>query len=753
MQWWWKFVVGGVISIVIGNASDAKAASAWEDRLFSWAPSDVYSVGDFEIEWDNASFGGSLRVYHRNAPGRVLWSSRDDKAFISANETDFEAHEERGSFTIHSAVVESLSIQTVNHVFSKGDAVYVVGNLYNSWFTSGASYLFEFTQAAEGHLRFQTMVWSNECSALFCTKKYNQTILQYESSGQERFFGFGEQFSNVDLKGHVVPILSEEGGLGRGRQPITFLANLIAEGIGGTEYTSYASIPHYLTSLNRSLFLESSEYSVFDLAEEDSVKVTVQSPAVAGRILYGNTPLELIERYTEYAGRMQMLPDWLNQGAIIGMQGGTGALYDYWDLLEQYDTPIGAFWIQDWVGKRKTAIGSQLWWNWELDEDHYYNWSELRSDLEAADIRLMGYVNSYLVDGSPKGTFNRNLIQEALDADLVVKRENGEPYYVVGTVFDSLMLDLTNPATSEWFIDIIQEEMIDKGFSGWMADFSEALPFDAKLYSGADGASYHNRYTEDWAKLNREAIRRAGRDGDIVFFNRAGYTRSPRYSTLFWEGDQYVTWDRYDGFKSSILGLLSGGISGISLNHSDIGGYTSSSNLGLGFSREEKLFLRWAEANAFTAAYRTHEGIQPDENYQFYSNETTLSHFSRFAKVYSSLAPYRKKLMRQAEEKGYPVVRHPYLEFPEDPNTLDLQYQWMLGSEFMVAPVTNKWDSHIDLYLPDGQWVHLWSGEIHNGGGFIQVEAPLGEPGVFYKSGSSDGDSVRMELQEQGVIE
>ncbi len=741
-----------VILAGVGGLSNS-SASGWQNRVFSWVPSVEYSVGDFLIHWENTLLDGALRVYHQDEPSRELWASIPGKAFIRGQQSDFDAHESRGSFVIRSEVIESLSIQTVSFLVTHNGALYIGGRLFNSWFTSHAYYIFAFRETDEGHLQFETILWDSDCVTGNCTDKYNQTKLVYSSFADEHFFGFGEQFSHFDLKGHVVPILSEEGGLGRGRQPMTFLANLMSSGSGGDAYTSYASIPHYLTSLGRSLFLESSEYSIFDLSDPESVELVVQSPRVVGRILYGKSPLELIERYTEYSGRMPALPDWFNEGAIVGMQGGTNALYHYWAMLEEYNTPLAAFWIQDWVGRRSTLLGSQLWWNWELDQEHYHSWDNLRSDLEDANIRIMGYVNSYLVDASSKENSSRNLLQEALDMDLLVKENNGDPYFVVGTVFDAAMLDLTNPQTTQWFKSVIQEELIEKGFSGWMADFSESLPFDAKLHSSEDAASYHNRYTEDWAKVNREAIREAGREGDIVFFNRGGYTRSPRYSTLFWEGDQYVTWDRHDGFKSSILGLLSGGLSGISLNHSDIGGYTTASRFGIGIRREEKLFLRWAEANAFTAVYRTHEGNQPDQNFQFYSNHTTLKHFARFAQVYQALAPYRKRLMLEAQEKGYPVVRHPYLEFPEDLEVLGLEFQWMLGSEFMVAPVTNKRDTHIDLYLPEGEWNHLWSGVAYDGGRWVRVDAPVGEPGVFYKGDSIDGASLREELIARKIIQ
>ena len=60
----------------------------------------------------------------------------------------------------------------------------------------------------------------------------------------------------------------------------------------------------------------------------------------------------------------------------------------------------------------------------------------------------------------------------------------------------------------------------------------------------------------------------------------------PIYETLvaamaMWQGDQLVTWDRYDGLVSALHGLINGGFSGISINHSDIGGYTSTSLVGL----------------------------------------------------------------------------------------------------------------------------------------------------------------------------
>jgi alpha-glucosidase (family GH31 glycosyl hydrolase) len=58
-----------------------------------------------------------------------------------------------------------------------------------------------------------------------------------------------------------------------------------------------------------------------------------------------------------------------------------------------------------------------------------------------------------------------------------------------------------------------------------MADFGEALPYDARLAEG-EAKPFHNAYPEEWARLNRELIEEVGRGEDVVFFMRSGFTRS-----------------------------------------------------------------------------------------------------------------------------------------------------------------------------------------------------------------------------------
>ncbi|KPA09323.1 Glycoside hydrolase, family 31 [Candidatus Magnetomorum sp. HK-1] len=741
--------------------------------LQSTVPGQLFESGDFIIEWLNES-SPQLIIRHKAYPEKILWSTIPGERFVSTAEAHIEVHENRGSFDVNEDIHISLTHQILLSITKEENFIKLSSNLTDSTNKHHAKVDIVFTQILPGHLQFKIIVTDPQCEETESQcEPFNIVYLHYSSDSQESFFGFGEQFTHLNLKGHEVPIISQEGGLGRGRQPISGTINFFAKGAGGNEFTSYTSIPHYITSKFRSLFLETTEYATFNLKEADKVTIKLYNSQMTGRILSGASYLDLIERYTEYSGRMIPLPDWLNEGgAIVGMEGGTEEVRKKLENLKSHDTPIAAFWIQDWVGKRDVGFGEQLWWNWVLNSDRYPEWDKLVNDLKNENIRMMGYINPFLVDPNDSDyQAPRNLYQEALDNGYYIKHSDGSPYFITVTTFPSLLIDLSNPDARVWIKGVMKDEMIAKGFYGWMHDFAEALPFDAVLASGEPGSSYHNKYMVEWVKLGREAISEAGLEGQIVFFNRAGYTRSPAYSTLFWEGDQMVTWDEHDGFKSAIKGLISGGLSGISLNHSDIGGYTSIgydlesllgpigldkviSWIGL-YRREKSLLLRWMEANAFTAVYRTHEGLGPKQNAQFYSDDDCYAQFARFAKVYKALAAYRKTLMTEAYEKGYPLVRHMMLHYPDDPNVLNLNYQWMLGSDFIVAPVTNKWDSHVRLYLPAGLWVNVWSNEIFGNtenGEWIDISAPIGKPGVFYRQDSLAGKDFQNNLLTLGVF-
>lgn len=369
---------------------------------------------------------------------------------------------------------------------------------------------------------------------------------------------------------------------------------------------------------------------------------------------------------------------------------------------------------------------------------------------------MLTYINPFLSNAEGHDA----LFAVARDRGYLVKKADGTPYLIKNTDFFAGLIDLSNPDTRVWIKGIIRDEMIGKaGASGWMADFGEALPFDGKLYGDADPATWHNRYCEEWAKVNREAIEEAGRGDDIVFFDRSAFTQSPKYSTLFWLGDQMQTWDEYDGIKTAVVGVLSGGISGFSLLHSDTGGYvTLSLNAGGHkfpvIARSNELLQRWMELAAFTSVFRTHEGLDPSIAAQFDSDAANTAHLARFAKVYRGLASYRKRLVVDAAQRGYPVARHLFLHYPDDPNTHGLRYQFLLGPDLMVAPVLDKGADAVEVYFPLGsEWVDLWTGaEAGKAGDWSRMPAPLGTPAVFLRKGATAADEIRNGLKTVGPL-
>ncbi len=621
---------------------------------------------------------------------------------------------------------------------------------------SGLRFRVGFCEAQPGHLAFDIRLSDPE---------FGRITVRAASLPDERIYGMGEQFlrDTLDLKGRRIPVLVQEGGVGRGHQPISAGVDMASPGSAGDETTTYYVAPQYLTSAGRSVFLENTELSVFDFKAPDETRMEVHAPFVRGRILEGDTPLELVERFTEYAGRMPELPDWVHEGAIVALARDLETSLDHVEQLRAHDARITGVWNQTWPGKATTYIGEQVLWNWAYNPNYHPGWDDYVSSLAGQGVKTLCYVNPMFRDvPEDAGPVTRNLFQEGMQGGYFVRNREGDPYLMPVTAFDVALLDLTNEQARRWMKDVIKEEMIGKaGCSGWMADFAEALPFDAVMSDGSTGETFHNQYPVEWMRLNREVLQENGLLGEVLIFNRSGFTRSPSYSILLWEGDQLTTWDKYDGLRSALHGLVGGGLSGIALNHSDTGGYTSLSAGGQGYTREAELLKRWTEMNAFSAVLRTHEGNQPDANAQVYSSDDQMAHFARFTKVYQALGFYRRQLAKQAQQKGWPMVRHLMLHYPDDPKAWEQDDQFLLGSEILVAPVLNKcWTwPHCpydkSVYLPAGEWVHLWTGETYGSpdrGEQVTVAAPLGSPAVFYKAGSTVGETLVHKLEAEGVL-
>ena len=157
-------------------------------------------------------------------------------------------------------------------------------------------------------------------------------------------------------------------------------------------------------------------------------------------------------------------------------------------------------------------------------------------------------------------------------------------------------------------------------------------------------------------------------------------------------GDQLPTYDRFDGMNSAMMGLLNGGLSGMSLGHSDIGGYTSVNASFNGYefliARNKELLQRWIEMSTYSdIVMRTHPSNKPQINHQIYTDNNTAQFFGYFVKQHVTLATYKRSLMLEASTDGIPIVRSLMMNYPGDPIARSITSQFMLGDHILMAPI------------------------------------------------------------------
>ncbi|KAG0180191.1 hypothetical protein DFQ29_001057 [Apophysomyces sp. BC1021] len=640
-------------------------------------------------------------------------------------------------------------LQTITRIEHEKDTIKLYGGLSTKLVKpTHLDYVFTLKEISSRQLQFTAEVTHRDPSM----ENHQRLLLTFESRPEEDFYGFGAQFLHGSLKGQKVPILVRD----QGTPTNSFFGD-------DGHVATYASVPQYITSDNRCLFLENSEYVSFDLTRLDRVVVRLDGDSMTGRLVDGGTMLDLITEYTTYAGRMRTLPDWISEGMVAQLQGGRDSVRRMVHQLQQREIPLAAVLVQDWSGQRSQMVGrvawKRQWWNWENDELLYPSWDAFVKELNENShhsVKVLTYINPLLADARQKHACQRNLFFEAQERGYLVddpQRQSSDYKALAlrcGPELNAALLDLTNPEAWAWFKQVVKDQIWHTGVSGMMVDFGEHLPYESrqvKLHSNESAKTYHNRYPEDWARLHDEVIHELALENDTVCFHRSGYTKSPRYMNVLTTGEQYTRWDQQNGIKSAVLGMLSGGFSGFSVMHSDVGGCTPVNGALPGASmvfRTRELLYRWMELAAFTAVFKIHDGFLPEKNAQFYDNDDSFRHLEHTVKIFVLLSSYRKLMLKEAYEKGWPLIRHLVLYYPNDPNARRITHtQFMLGASIMVAPVLSPSTSYVKVYFPkDTQeisWRHIWSGRYYAAdGSYKAVNAPLGQPAVFIREPRND---------------
>ncbi|HQR80202.1 MAG TPA: alpha-glucosidase [Actinomycetota bacterium] len=690
-------------------------------------------TGGFDVEVSDKA----VRI---GQDGAIAWQTQPGVAFLSAGRGSVDFTEHLGYFWADVQRSAVMADQTVDTVQQRGPQVRITGTLTGP----GGS--------ADYTMTLLSVPKSASVRALRMTVRaegVDSVVLTAGIANGEKLYGLGEQYRQLDLTGSVTPILPREQGVGRGQQPLTYLAD-VTQKAGGNLTTTYATWPSYVTSANRAFTFAdvpaSGAFTIADFSRNGQASLETWAPRLTGEIYVADSPAEVVA--AREAGKTRPpLADWVQHGAVLGLQGGTDKVREVVAQMQEAGTKISGVWLQDWTGKRTTSFGDRLWWTWQLDKQRYPGWRKLVRDLNDQDIQVLTYVNPWLVDPAPKGDpAIRNLYQEAVDKGYTVQTQSGQPYLMDQNGFEAVLVDFTNPAAADWYADVIAEEVLGAGAAGFMADFGEALPFDAKLHDG-DPLVVHNLYPQLWASVVREGCDRAGQP-ECLAFMRSGFLGSAEQVPMMWAGDQMVDFAQQDGMASAVYGMLSGGVSGSPLWHSDIGGYTSINAVVKNYVRPPELNTRWAQMQAFGVMMRTHEGNRPAQNQQVYDTDETRSAFAQASRIYAALYPYRKTVIDQAVATGVPAMRPTWLVYPGTA-AADADLQFFLGDHLLVAPVLAEGARTVQVSLPPGQWVHVLTGQTFAGDQTVSVDAPLDTPAAFVRDGDPVGTQIRKALDRR----
>ena len=560
----------------------------------------------------------------------------------------------------------------------------------------------------------------------YADTRLNRFWFRLPAEPGEHVWGCGEQLSYFDLRGQRFPLWTSEPGVGRDKTSlITFQADTFNHS-GGDYYTTNYPQPSFISSRCYAAHVETTAYSAFDFRHDTFHELEIW--AAPQRLEFHAAPdfSALVERLAARFGRQPRLPEWLYNGAIIGLKDGANSFA----RLETYlaaGARVSALWCEDWAGVRTTSFGTRLFWDWRWNPSRYPDLPQRIAELRSRNVRFMGYANPYLcADGA--------LFGEAERRGLLARNDAGQTYRVDFGEFEAGVVDFTNPGACDWFAArILCGNMLDLGLSGWMADFGEYLPIDARLANG-DAKLLHNAWPTLWVEgqCRRARPRRAQRRR--AFLHARGLHRRAALLPVAMGGRPVRRFlpprrPAKRDLRRAVQRIARQRLS--SQRHRRL--HKSVRNV-----RTPELLMRWTEMAAFTPVMRTHEGNRPRDNLQIDQSPEVLAHFARFTRIWCHLAPYLRALSDEAATNGLPLQRPLFLHFPDDPEGYTVQDQYLYGPDLLVAPVQQPGLTEWLVHLPAGAtWTHLWSGTTHRGGACITVPAPMGQPPVFYREGSS----------------
>lgn len=547
------------------------------------------------------------------------------------------------------------------------------------------------------------------------------------------FAGLGERYHAIDHRGRNLDARVYEHYKGQGERayyPVPFV-HLIGEQRALWVRTDAASRFHFGTSAPNRLRIE------VDLAEGQQRVEIIQ---------YEGPPAECLRQFIAETGQPTAPPDWVFRLWLSSNEWNTQARVESEVATSrQLGIDAGVVVIEAWSDESTFAVWRDAEFTpkdpsvrFEVSDFTYPAdgaWPDpqkMIADLHAQDVKLVLWQIPVLKDrGNPAS-------QAELDWDyasanhMVVKQADGSDYHNRGFWFQGgLLPDFTSAAVRHWWTER-RRYLVDMGVDGFKTDGGEhAWGNDLRYSDGSTGVTGNNRFAVLYPQAYHELQRRVG--VDPVTFSRAGFTGSSAFP-CFWAGDEDSTWEAY---RASVIAGINAGASGIYFWGWDIAGFS-------GALPDAELYLRSVAMATFCPIMQLHSEFNhhqtphvdrtPWNVAERTGDPAVVEVFRDFNNLRLRLQPFLVDSGKRALEKGVPIMRGLYFDYPEDKRCFEYPLQYLLGDGLLVAPVTEAGAVSLDVYLPAGTWLDAWTGDTHVGQSVIAVDAPLARIPVFVKS-------------------
>ena len=498
------------------------------------------------------------------------------------------------------------------------------------------------------------------------------------------FFGLGERFWQAGLSATALDVRPQD----RYGEP-------------GHNWT-YVAIPLVYGASGLGLYADTAFDSNFRFNQTDSsFDIEFARGPVSLYLFTEANPKAVLSAYTSITGHPQNPPLWTFGPWITALQG-KGAVLEVAHRIRTENMPASALWIYD-QNDEADNLGWPFWF-----ASYYGDPRSFVDTLHGQGFKVLTYVHPYVRAEILPYNISSPAFERGMSDKLLVMGADGKP---AGPRFELVPvgnLDFTNPAAVDWWQTMITSAVRTEGFDGWMEDFGEWVRDTDHLAAG-DGRKLSELYPLLYHKITLRIAQSL--NPDVVPFARSGSPGSQQFSPVLWGADQWPNWSRDYGLPSVVTAGITAGMSGYSTWGPDI----------LSTGDNKDLWKRWVEFGALTPVMRDHVWDKPEHSFNLWSDAETTAHFRRWAAFHSSLLPYFATYAEEAHRTGIPIMRHTVLEYPDDPRSATAEYQYLLGREMLIAPVIQPGQQLRTLYLPRGEWVNFWNGDILTGGQDVTV--------------------------------